>query len=127
MKERVATEPVDNFERIQHLVKGSIFNNSSFTKIQLDRKKSEVAQLSSEKKVKFHIKNPQHLKTYERERSPSGECQYCSRSRELQNRMAVELEMVKMEMDRIVQWKRDWKDGKVTVQEVQREFLNRYK
>jgi hypothetical protein len=80
-------------------------NNSSFTKMQLDRKKHELIQ-SSDKKIKFHIKNPvQHLKTYERERSPSNECQYCSRSKELQTKLIANLEMVKYEIDKIIQCK----------------------
>ena len=66
IKDRIVTEVVDNFDRIQHLVKGSFVNNSSFTKLQLDRKKTELAQ-SSEKKIKIHIKNPmQPLKAHER-------------------------------------------------------------
>lgn len=116
---------MDNFDRIQHLVKGSFLNNASFTKLQLDRRKHELVQ-SSEKKIKIHIKNPMGaLKPHEREGSPQVECINCSRQRELQAKMAAELESVRSEIERILHWKECWKNGKATLEDVQKEFLNR--
>jgi predicted RecB family endonuclease len=45
----------------------------------------------------------------------------------VQNKLTADLEMVKHEIDKIIQCKQNWKSGKATLDDVQKEFLNRYR
>lgn len=68
----------------------------------------------------------QPLKSQEREGSPPVECYNCARNREIQTKMTAELESVQNELEKIIRWKDNWKNGKVTLDDVHKEFLNRH-